>query len=220
MFIKELKAGFEALRNSDNAAHMKAYMRNQFEFYGIKAGMRREVFHRVISENKQEVSDNCRNLVRELYDNHFREMHLCAMELLYRIHGKSLSPGDIELITYLISTHSWWDTVDYIAKNLLGQYLKIYPEKKGEVIEAYASSDDLWLNRSAILFQLGYKNNTDADLLFSLCERFSGSGEFFIQKAIGWSLREYGKNAPDAVLNFVNSHSLKPLSRREAIRNL
>ncbi len=220
MFIEDLKRAFEAHADKQNAFHMKAYMRNKFEFYGIKAGLRRELFRKAIANNKQEVQTDCRILVRDIYESPYREMHLCAMELFFRIHRRSFSPEDIELITYLIRTHSWWDTVDYIAKNLLGQYLKIYPEKKGEVIEAYASSDDLWLNRSAILFQLGYKNNTDADLLFSLCERFSGSGEFFIQKAIGWSLREYGKNAPDAVLNFVNSHSLKPLSRREAIRNL
>jgi len=78
----------------------------------------------------------------------------------------------------------------------------------------------MWLNRSAIIFQLGYKKNTNYELLFSECVKHSQSKEFFIQKAIGWALREYGSVNPGLVLNFVNNTDLKPLSRKEAIRKL
>ena len=78
----------------------------------------------------------------------------------------------------------------------------------------------MWLNRSAILFQLGYKTRTDESILFEQCLAHKESKEFFIQKAIGWALREYSKTNPDAVLNFVNSNQLKPLSTREALKRL
>ena len=78
----------------------------------------------------------------------------------------------------------------------------------------------MWLNRSALLFQLGYKEHTDETLFYSLCLEHRHSDEFFIQKAIGWALREYGKTNPDSVLNFVRSNTLKPLSEKEAIRNI
>lgn len=78
----------------------------------------------------------------------------------------------------------------------------------------------MWLNRSAILFQLDYKSRTDADLLFQLCEKHSFSKEFFIQKSIGWALREYAKTNPHAVTDFVAKTDLKPLSKREALKNL
>lgn len=52
-----------------------------------------------------------------------------------------------------------------------------------EVIERFLNSDNLWLN-SVILFQLAYKNQTNFDLLKSLCEKHKISSEFFNQKAI------------------------------------
>ncbi len=78
----------------------------------------------------------------------------------------------------------------------------------------------MWLNRSAILFQLGYKEKTNFDLLKLVCEKHKTSSEFFIQKAIGWSLREYAKINPEAVKNFVTATNLKKLSEKEALKNL
>jgi 3-methyladenine DNA glycosylase AlkD len=117
-------------------------------------------------------------------------------------------------------TNSWWDSVDTISKYLLGQYLIEFPNETEKAIERFSNSENKWLNRSAILFQLGYKKNTNYELLFSECVKHSQSKEFFIQKAIGWALREYGSVNPGLVLNFVNNTDLKPLSRKEAIRKL
>ena len=88
------------------------------------------------------------------------------------------------------------------------------------VIERFSNSENMWLNRSVILFQLGYKQKTNFDLLKSECEKHKNSNEFFIQKAIGWALREYGKTNPEAVRNFVNSTNLKTLSKKEALKNI
>jgi len=76
------------------------------------------------------------------------------------------------------------------------------------------------LNRSVILFQLGYKSQTDFKLLQSLCTKHSNSNEFFIRKAIGWALREYAKTDPEAVREFVLQSNLKPLSKKEALKNI
>ena len=78
----------------------------------------------------------------------------------------------------------------------------------------------MWLNRSAILFQLGYKQKTNAEFLFSECLKQSHSNEFFIKKAIGWALREYAKSNPEAVKEFVKTINLKPLSTKEALKNM
>ena len=99
-------------------------------------------------------------------------------------------------------------------------YLIQYPEKIKDVILKFSNSENLWLIRSTVLFQLGYKSKTNEELLYGLCIINSNSNEFFIKKAIGWSLREYGKTNPKSVLNFVNSTELKPLSKKEAIRNI
>ncbi|MBT8257065.1 MAG: DNA alkylation repair protein [Bacteroidia bacterium] len=220
MFIDELTRSFKTHANPEHAFHMKAYMKNHFEFFGIKAALRRQLFAAAIANNKEEIHANCRDLVKKMYGIPFREIHLCAMELFHRIHKKSFAEEDIELIEFLITNNSWWDTVDFIAKYLLGLYLKQFPDNKESVIEKFSGSDDMWLNRSTLLFQLGYKSETDSGILFELSRKFSDSNEFFIKKAIGWALREYAKTKPEAVLDFVNSTQLKPLSKREAIRNI
>jgi 3-methyladenine DNA glycosylase AlkD len=78
----------------------------------------------------------------------------------------------------------------------------------------------MWLNRSAILFQLSYKERTNFDLLKLVCDKHKMSTEFFIQKAIGWALREYAKTNPEAVKDFVSVSNLKKLSEKEALKNL
>ena len=107
-----------------------------------------------------------------------------------------------------------------IAKHHLGSYLKLYPTETQKVIKHFSNADHLWLNRSAILFQLDYKQETDTTLLFELCLKHKDTGEFFINKAIGWALREYGKTNPEAVIEFVSANCLAPLSEQEAIRKL
>jgi len=127
---------------------------------------------------------------------------------------------DIQLIEKLIITNSWWDSVDVIAKFILGNYLQEFPMETDAVITRFLNSENMWHNRSAILFQLGYKSKTNFDLLRSACEKHKTSKEFYIQKAIGWALREYTKTNPEAVRDYVLTTDLMPLSRKEALRNI
>lgn len=76
----------------------------------------------------------------------------------------------------------------------------------------------MWLNRSAILFQLGCKEKANFDLLKLECEKHKNSKGIFIQKAIGCALREYSKTNAIAVKNFVFNTNLKTLSKKEALR--
>ena len=220
MFIKDLTNLYSKHANAENATHMKNYMRGQFEFYGIKTKERRTLLKQAIASNEEEVVTNVRELTFQLYKLPQREFHLTANEIFDKQLRKKYLKDDIVLIERLITENSWWDTVDFIAKWVLGNYLTIYPDMVETTITRFSNVDNIWLNRSTIIFQLGYKHNTDEELLFKQCMAHKESNEFFIQKAIGWALREYGKTSPQSVLNFVNSTSLKPLSHREAIRNI
>jgi 3-methyladenine DNA glycosylase AlkD len=220
MFIEDLTNLFSKHANAENAFHMKKYMRGQFEFYGIKTKERRALLKQAVDKNKEEVTTNVRELTFQLYDLPQREFHHSANEIFDKQLRKKYLKSDITLIEKLITTNSWWDTVDFIAKWILGNYLTIYPEMVKKTITRFSNVDNMWLNRSTIIFQLSYKHNTNEELLFKQCMTHKESNEFFIQKAIGWALREYGKTNPQSVLNFVNSTSLKPLSHREAIRSI
>ncbi|MES2239250.1 MAG: DNA alkylation repair protein [Bacteroidota bacterium] len=219
-FVNQLESAFQEKSNSENALAMAAYMKNHFAFYGIKTTERRLIFKTIWTANKKEVSANVREIATKLYTKKQRELHYCAIEILIKELKGKYKRDDIEFVEQLIITNSWWDSVDTISKYILGQYLLEFPESIEATINKFSNSDNIWLNRSAILFQLGYKEKTNFDLLKSICLQHQNSTEFFIQKAIGWSLREYAKTNPKEVIDFVVNSKFKPLSKKEALKNL
>ena len=219
-FILSLETTFQEKSNSENAVEMAKYMRNHFSFFGIKTEERRVIFKYIWKENQVEVKKNPREIALKLFSKTERELQYCAIEIIIKQLKGKYKKDDIKLIEKLLITNSWWDSVDTIAKNILGKYLIEYPLETEKVIQRFSNSENMWLNRSAILFQLGYKQKTNFEILKSECEKHKKSNEFFIQKAIGWALREYGKTNPEAVRNFVANGNLKPLSTKEALKNI
>lgn len=219
-FIPSLEKAFTENRNAENAVAMSKYMKNNFPFFGIKTEDRRRLFKTIWADNHKEVSENSREIAMSLYLKKERELHYCALEILMKNLKNNYVKEDIHLIEKLITTSSWWDSVDVIAKFILGGYLQKIPLETDVVISRFSNSENMWLNRSAILFQLGYKEKTNFELLKLVCEQHKLSNEFFIQKAIGWALREYGKTNPEAVKDFVVVSKLKKLSEKEALKNI
>jgi 3-methyladenine DNA glycosylase AlkD len=219
-FISSLETAFKEKSNPENALAMAKYMRNHFAFFGIKTDDRRHIFKTLCKENHLEISKNPRAIALSLYSKPERELHYCAIEILIKQLKGNYEMKDIHLIENFIVTNAWWDSVDTIAKYILGEYLLEFPLETENVIERFSNSDNMWLNRSAILFQLGYKQKTNFEILKSECEKHKYSNEFFIQKAIGWALREYAKTNPLAVQHYVINTNLKPLSTKEALKNI
>jgi 3-methyladenine DNA glycosylase AlkD len=219
-FIDDLEQALKKHRNPAYAVLMSNYMKNNFPFLGIKSEERRSILKNILPNYKDQIKTDFRQIVWELYNKTEREFHYCAMDIIEKEIKKKFVANDIDFIEKLITTNSWWDSVDFFAKQLLGGYLQQFPEKTFSVIETFSNHTNMWLNRSAILFQLGYKAKTDFDILKSECEKHKESTGFFIQKAIGWALREYGKFNPNGVKEYVLSTNLKPLSHREALRNI
>ena len=219
-FCNELEAHFRKESNRELAVPMENYMKNIFSFLGIKTEKRRAIFKSIYEQNKAEIKSNFRTIAWELFQMKEREFHQVAIDLLVKEYKKNFVIEDIKLIEKLIITNSWWDSVDTIAKYLLGGYLQQFPLETLKVIERFSNSKNMWLNRSAILFQLSYKEKTNFEILISECEKHKHSNEFFIQKAIGWALRDYSRFNPTGVKGYVNSTNLKPLSSREALRLL
>ena len=118
----------------------------------------------------------------------------------------------------MVTHKSWWDTVDFIAVKLMGAYFITYPDQKKVCISKWLKSNNIWLQRSALLFQLKYKSAIDTQLLSSSINYLLGSKEFFINKAIGWILREYSRTNPIWVMAFVDKTALSNLSKKEALR--
>jgi 3-methyladenine DNA glycosylase AlkD len=217
LYLQSLKALYEQQADLTQAQPMKQYMRNQFEFLGIKAPVQKALFKQFVTEHGLPELSELENIVRELWIWAEREYQYVALAFLGKFQ-KRMTPDYLPLLEHLITTKSWWDTVDSIASHNVGKLLKQYPSSREPVISQWRDHENLWLRRTTLLFQLGYKTETDERLLFALAEENQDSLEFFIQKAIGWALREYSKTAPEAVQSFVSQTALASLSKREALK--
>ncbi len=213
--LEDLETRFEALADSDKAEKMKGYMKGRFAFYGISAPERKAIQAQWLPLVKAHQPDFW-SLIRELWEKNEREFQMVAVDLLQKRPKQDYSEGDWVEFEWILTQKSWWDTVDLIASNCVGVYLQRFPEKRDEVIQLWRSSTNFWLNRTCLLFQLKYGNKTDFALLTDLITSFKGNKEFFIQKAIGWSLRQYSKADPEAVQNYLQTSDLSGLALRES----
>jgi 3-methyladenine DNA glycosylase AlkD len=208
----------EPHRNEENAIPMAKYMKNNFLFLGIKTPERRMIFSALIKENELPSLDSLHDEVCALFQLEEREYHYVAIELLSK-YKKKLTVKDLSFCQRLIESKSWWDSVDSIAPKTVGDIVKANRVEGEAIMVEWAKSSNMWTNRASILHQLKYKTATNEELLFATIERHRSSKEFFIQKAIGWVLREYAKTNPEIVRKFVENTQLAALSKREALKH-
>ena len=154
-YIDSLTCSYRGQQNDSIAQQQKAYMKYQFDFFGLKTPLRRAIqkpfFEREYLPSKTEAV----HIIKELWLKPEREFHYFAQELMMKFKNK-LDEEDIKLIEYMITNNSWWDTVDMIASNLVGAYFKRYPGKKRALMLQWSESDDMWIRRTSIIFQLKY----------------------------------------------------------------
>lgn len=213
MLLKEL----QNLANADDARAMKAYMRSRFEFLGVKTPARRKAAKAFFK--KHGGADIDWRFVRQAWEHPFREMQYAALDYL-ETRKNLLRPGDLPQLKKLAQTKSWWDTIDFLDR-LAGGIIAGFPETRPVILQ-WSRDEDIWLRRLAIDHQLLRKDQTDQHLLEQILVNNLDQTEFFINKAIGWALRDYSKTNPEWVKNFIRQHhgKMAPLSIREASKYL
>jgi 3-methyladenine DNA glycosylase AlkD len=218
-YVTSLKKLLEQHADPAQAAPMKKYMRDQFEYLGIKSPQFKLLMKEFFAAHGKPPIYELDVILRDLWAFPQREFQYAATGLLGRSEN-DLPAEFIRTMEYMIVMKSWWDTVDTISTGPLGVHFQRFPKVKEKYLALWRTSDNIWLRRATILFQLNYKKETDFPLLCEIiCENLD-SKEFFINKAIGWSLRQYARVDPEAVRQFVKTTPLQPLSRREAMKHL
>ncbi|MCF7833051.1 MAG: DNA alkylation repair protein [Candidatus Marinimicrobia bacterium] len=203
---------YRATKNPEKAEGMKAYMKHKFEYLGLQKPVRAELRKDFLKEQKATKKIDW-EIVWTLWDQPEREFQYLALAYLDTM-KEFLEKNDILKIEKLITTKSWWDSVDGTVV-MIGNLVNKYPELKTDVIAKWIEQDNIWLKRISIIFQLKYKANTDTKFLSKAILHNSGTKEFFINKAIGWALREYSKTDPFWVKDFISNQPLHSLSVRE-----
>ena len=217
MDVEELLENLKAVAKPDDAVAMKAYMKNKFEFLGVKTPVRRKLAKAFFKQQTDSVIDWV--FINESWDNPYRELQYAALDYL-EIRKKLLTPSDLPRLKKLAQTKSWWDTIDFLDR-LVGSIIARFPETKG-IILVWSRDEDIWLRRLATDHQLLRKEETDTELLEKILVNNLGQTEFFINKAIGWALRDYSKTNPDWVRDFIERHQaeMAVLSIREGSKYL
>ena len=208
---------FTTVANPEKAAQMAAYMRNQFPYLGIPTPERRKLSREFLKTVNKKAVDW--DFVFKCWEQPEREFQYLGADYLAKLEPV-MTPSDIPNIQRLIVTKSWWDTVDSVDV-LVGRVALRYPEINDTLL-AWSLDENLWLRRVAIDHQLMRKEKTDTVLLERILINNLDQTEFFINKAIGWSLRDYSKTNPDWVRRFIAKHrdTMAPLSVREASKYL
>lgn len=206
-------------QNPALATSMAAYMKGNFSFLGVPKPTRAELQRRHWPNRPKKSAAIA--AIHELWNTPFREAQYLALDLL-KAESKYWTPEEaLPALETWITTHSWWDSVDALAVHGVGVLLKRRPEAVWPVVQAWIYSENLWLNRTAMIAQLGFRTETHTEWLDEALSAHTASKEFFHRKAIGWALRDYGKTNPKWVRQWVDSHpELSGLSRREALRLL
>ena len=217
MYLQPLIVAFKKNKNAKEAIGMKAYMLHQFKFAGIKSPTRDLLVKQFLKENKLTNYTDLNKVIKDMWGCKEREFQYAAIDV-FAHHHLLWKRSSIKLIEYCIINKSWWDTVDGFGSDWIPTYFKLFPEQIIPVTSKWNQSNNIWLQRSSIMFQKKEKANTNTVLLSAYILKHAASKEFFIQKAIGWTLREYSKSNPDWVKQFVENNKLAPLSKREALK--
>lgn len=217
--VDGIASAFAAKHDPEQAARMSAYMRDQFPFLGIRSPDRDALQKQVLARMPPPVPRDVIAFAECCWERAEREYQYAGVDLVRR-YVAGLTRDDLPALERLVTTRSWWDTVDGLAP-AVGAIVRVDPAAR-TVMDGWLDASNPWLIRVAILHQERWRDDTDAEWLFAACRRRADHPDFFIRKAIGWALRSYAKRAPDRVRAFLDEPDvgLSPLSRREAERGV
>ena len=203
------------------APGMQAYMKTDTPFYGVQKAARGRILRELVRRFPPSDRAGYEALVLELWRLPHREEKYLALGVARHFRAYVV-PEMLPLYRRLIVEGAWWDLVDEVATHLIRDLVVGYPDEVWPTVDTWIDDDDLWLRRTAIICQVGAKENTDATRLFRFCEERAFEKDFFIRKAIGWALRQHARVEPDAVARFVREHrdQLSGLSYREATKHI
>ncbi len=222
-FIARIKTALELKANASAASQMQRYMKSTMPFYGVKAPLLKQIIKQAIETHPftsyQQWSDTVFAFWREAQFREERHSAILLTEAKQHLPYQTLDT--LPLYEEMIVTGAWWDYVDPIASHRIAYLLKSYPKQIKPLMRAWSKDDDIWKRRTSIICQLLFKEETDLQLLYACIKPSLGSDEFFLQKAIGWALRQYSRYDLHEVQAFVETHQLQlsKLSIREALKN-
>jgi len=222
--IDDVRRSLREVADPSKAPAMQAYMKSTMPYYGVPSPAAKRVFTRVLHDHPVQDRASWLATVGALWhDATHREERYAALALAgHERYNAYQDPETLGLYRELVLTGAWWDFVDDLASRKVGPILLAHHHEVRPTILGWSTDPDMWLRRTSIICQLAARQSIDLDLLTRCIEPNLADREFFIRKAIGWSLRQHAWTDPAWVQDYVrrNEDRLSPLSRREALKNV
>lgn len=214
---KELRA----LADAKKAVEMAAYMKTKMPFYGVQKPDRVPILREIKKQFKPADQRAYTDSVLSLWTQPHREEKYFAINYAASF-PQFITLDSLPLFEQLIREGAWWDFVDAISSDLVGEAYHKQRKQIKPIMNDWSKDDDMWMRRASLLCHLRHKSDTDEQQLFAFCLRLGHEKEFFIQKGMGWALREYSKTSPAAVKKFLkeNKDRLSALTYREGMKHL
>lgn len=215
---KYIKNELKQHSDATKAPQMQAYMKTDQPFYGVQSKLRRQIFRDAIKKYPVTSRETWETLILELWNGTQREEMYQALEVAER-YKKYHDESAWNLFEKLLRSATNWDTVDWLASNLIGKLVYKYRHFEKELWK-WSKDDNFWVRRASLLSHLKHKEKTNIKLLSQTILKLAHEKEFFIRKAIGWVLRQYSYTDPIWVSQFVERYEnkLSGLSKREALK--
>jgi 3-methyladenine DNA glycosylase AlkD len=222
--LPRLRQALQQIAHPAKAPAMQAYMKSTMPYHGVPTPLLQRACKGVFADLQFDTAPQWRAHVLDIWRNaQFREERYAALYLAGDKRARSFqTPSAMKMYEEMVVTGAWWDYVDDIAAHRIGPILKNFPAPMRRKMLSWSKSNNLWKRRCAIICQLGFKDNTNLALLYACIEPSLASREFFLQKAIGWALREYAWTDAAEIKKYVqqNNARLSAFSRREAMKNI
>lgn len=221
---RDLLAALRKVADPARAPGMQAYMKSTMPYLGVHTPLLRATCRELFAPVEWSTARHWQTCILGLWrEAEYREERYAALWLAGDKRALAYqAPAAMKMYEEMIVTGAWWDYVDDIASHRVGPILARFPKVMRRKMLAWSACGDMWKRRTSIICQLGFKERTDLDLLYECIEPSLGSREFFLQKAIGWALRQYAWTDPKEVRRYVraNRSRLSALSCREALKNI
>jgi 3-methyladenine DNA glycosylase AlkD len=222
--IREIRRGLKNAADAGKASAMRRYMKSAMPFRGVQSAAQRQIYRRTFAAHELPDASSWQDTALALWRTaRYREERYAAVELTgFARYRRFQTLEALPMYEEMIVAGAWWDFVDAVAIHRIGPLVTAYPRTMTPRMRRWSGAENLWKRRAAIICQVTFKERTNLDLLYACIEQNLDDREFFIRKAIGWALRQYGRTDPAEIRRFVKAHAgrLSGLSQREALKNI
>lgn len=206
--LQTIRAKLLNKANREKIPFLKNYMSTPYAFtYGIKVPDSREIAKSYKNLDVYEMY----NLFDELWRTGNHEEMSLAIHIL-QLYKKKFNRETWEFLKKRLEKARTWDHVDGLATDIISEML-VKGIIENREIKELGESRNPWMRRIAIEATYRLIKQNKLDLTFLLAEKLIYDEDKFVQKGVGWMLREAGKRQRIGVRDFIIRHlDMKPIA--------